>query len=472
MTFLMQKVKRFLLSRNTVISLICAVGISCVVGSTIPQVAGQTPQFFEEWKAESPRIYHFIDLLQFNRVYTSAWFLILVALIALSLSYSIYHQSKVLIKSKRPAQREITEHSFKDFLSLRIVHWSGVRVDGLAHVIKEVFEAKGYRPYLMADESKYFVFGKNRAGRWGNVIFHTGLLFCIAAALYGLALQKRGFIQLKETSAFQGNDEDWTAKTLGVFAGDFNLGFQIVLNKFSPVYWENDKVKDLKSSLTLVDTKGSASQFALSPVSPVDINGTRVYQSNYYGYALGFVMQKEDGNKVFCDFLLNAPGKKDEAFVGKTDFPSTDYMIEMEFHPNLIKPSFYATLPGVDLTVTENGEQRFKGRVLFSQRARLNKDSLAFVRIRYWTGLNFVRNYGMPLVYICFALITLGSILIFVLPYKEICVKIAQEGDDVRVHIGGQTKRYGALFSLEFKVLAERLEGLLGEHGKHSVAQV
>ena len=149
MTPLMQKVKRFLLSRKTVISLICAVGISCLVGSTIPQITTKSPQFFEQWEAGSPGLYYVIDLLQLNQVYTSAWFLILIVLVALSLAYSIYYQLKGLTKSKGPAQREITERSFKDFLSLRLVQGSRQRDGGQAGVPPEERRAsRGQRSVL------------------------------------------------------------------------------------------------------------------------------------------------------------------------------------------------------------------------------------------------------------------------------------------------------------------------------------
>lgn len=467
---LMQKVKRFLLSRKTVISLICAVGISCIVASIIPQITRKAPQFFEAWKANSPKLYYVIDLLQINQVYTSTWFLILIAIIALSLVYSVYYQSKALIKSKEPAQRKITERSFKDFLALILVQGSGVRDQGLAHVIKGVFKVRGYRPYLAIEESRYFLFGKNRAGRWGSVVFHLGLLICILAALYGLAFQKRGFVQLKQADTFQGKDEDWQAKSLGVFAGNFDPGFQVYLNKFAPSYWENDQIKNLESSLTITDTKAESRQFVLSPAGPIRFEGTKVYQSTHYGYALGFILKKEGGEEILTDFLLDIPRKKDKPHEGKMDFPTTDYILDMKFYPNLIEPSFYATLPGVDLIVTEKGKQCFKGRVFLSQRAGLNnKDSLKFVRIRYWTGLTFVKNCGMPLVYCGFALSTLGAFLIFMLPYKQVYLKVTEDGNNVQISMGGRSNRYKALFSEEFKELAEDLEKELGKHGNDSV---
>ncbi|MBW2605837.1 MAG: cytochrome c biogenesis protein ResB, partial [Deltaproteobacteria bacterium] len=258
--------------------------------------------------------------------------------------------------------------------------------------------------------------------------------------------------------------------SLGVFAGNFDPGFQVYLNKFTPSYWENDQIKNLESSLTITDTKGEAREFLLSPAGPIRFEGTRIYQSTHYGYALGFLLKQEAGKGVLTDFLLDIPAQKDKPLEGKIDFPITDYILNMKFYPNLIEPSFYATLPGVDLIVTEKEEQRFKGRVLFSQRARLNnKNSLKFIRIRYWTGLTFVRNYGMPLVYCGFALSTLGAFLIFMLPYKQVYLKVTEEGNNVQISVGGHTKRYGALFSEEFKELGEDLEKELGKHGNDSV---
>lgn len=454
-------IKRFLLSPKTVISLICAVGVSCVIDSTIPQITGKPPQFFEAWKARSPEVYYVIELLQLNQVYTSIWFLVLAALIALCLIFSIYYQSKVLIKSGGPVKRDITQSSFKDYFAIESVYSSELGVGRLADEIKEIFKDRGYRPCLITEGSRYFIFGKNRWGRWGGVIFHVGLLFVIIAAFYGLAFQKRGFVQLIRTDTFQGKDKDWVVKSLGVLAKDFDLGFKVYLNKFTPTYWENDQIKELESGLTIIDDKGEAKEFSLSLRNPIHFKGTRIYQSRYYGYSPGFILKREGYNPVITHFLLDAPGKKDKPFAGKMDFPTTEYILNMKFYPDLIEPSFYATLPGVDLTVTEKGEERFKGRVLFSQRAWLGKDTLTFAQIHYWTGLTFVKNYGMPLVYLGFALSTLGALLIFMLSYTEIHLKVIEEGDHISLYMGGQAKRYKAIFSEEFKEIAEKLEKTL-----------
>ena len=454
-------IKRFLLSPKTIISLISATVFFSVIGSIIPQLAEKPPKFFEAWKANSPKIYYVIDLLQLNQVYTSIWFLALVALITLSLIFSLYYQLKALIKTGKPGQRTISQSSFGDYVTFELDNSLAVGTESLFDKTKEILKHNGYRLHLVNEEDRYLVFCKNKMGRWSSVIFHAGLLVVIMAGLYGLAFQKRGFVQLIQTDTFQGRDKDWTVKRLGLFAGKFDLNFQTHLNSFVPAYWDNDLIKEMESSLTITDAKGESKDFSLSLRNPANFNGTRIYQSTHYGYSLGFVLEREGKDPVITQFLLDAPGKKDKPFVGKMDFPTTDYILDMKFYPNMIEPSFYATLPGADLTVMEEGKKIFRGKVLFTQRAWLGKDSLTFAQIHYWTGLTFVRNYGMPLVYAGFALGTLGALSIFMLSYKEIHLKVVEEGDHVRLYMGGQARRYKALFSEEFKEMAKRLEKLL-----------
>jgi hypothetical protein len=215
----------------------------------------------------------------------------------------------------------------------------------------------------------------------------------------------------------------------------------------------------------MIDEKGEAGEFSLSRGKPIHFKGTRIYQSRVYGYALGFVLKSEDGREHLTNFFMKAPDKKDQPFARKTGYPGTDYILDMKFYPDLTEPSFFVTLPGVHLIVTEKGEQRFKGRVLFSQRARLSENTLTFGQLSYWTELVFVKNDGMPLVYCGFALGTLGALLIFMLPYKQVHVKVAEEGDHIRISMGGRAKRYEALFSEEFKGIAERLEKALQYFG-------
>jgi hypothetical protein len=95
---------------------------------------------------------------------------------------------------------------------------------------------------------------------------------------------------------------------------------------------------------------------------------------------------------------------------------------------------------------------------------------MTFATIHYWTGLIFNRDFGISLVYSGFALGTLGAVLMFMFPYKEVHLKVAEEGGYIHVSVGGRTRRYEALFSEELKGIAQRIEKELERHGNHTVA--
>ncbi len=96
------KIKKFLTSPKTVITLIIITLGACLIGFFVPQITDKSPSFFEQWKEKNIYTYRFVDRLQLNRVYTSYWFLTLVVLITISLGYSLYLQVKKNIRHKSP----------------------------------------------------------------------------------------------------------------------------------------------------------------------------------------------------------------------------------------------------------------------------------------------------------------------------------------------------------------------------------
>lgn len=447
-----RQIQRFLLSRATILFLIGSVGVSCLIGSLTPQMGRKGPRFFAAWQAESPRVYFLVDLLQLNHIYTSIWFLILIAVVALSLSYSIYYQTKGLIEFKTGAPG-----SFESSFSISV----SKTAPGFAAKIRQAFQGAGYRPCLPGG-GEDLIFEKNRWARWGSVIFHLGLFCIIIAAIYGLAFQKRGYVHLARGDTFSGRDQDLIARDCGVLAAVFDLGFRVRLNDFAPAYWETDQIKELSSGLTLFD-KDREMKYVLSMGKPVRFKGIDIYQSFDYGYVLTFVLESKGAEPVVSHFFLDAPGRKDKPFTGGfVGESATDYTLDMKFYPNLIEPSFYVTLPGVDLIVKKNGKVEFDGRVLFSQQARVaNGDTFTFVGINYWSALSFVKNYGIPFVYLGLLLSVTGAFLIYVFPYKRVYLKIREDSDSFQIAMGGRANRYQAIFSEELKEIGARLKKML-----------
>ena len=136
----------------------------------------------------------------------------------------------------------------------------------------------------------------------------------------------------------------------------------------------------------------------------------------------------------------------------------------MKFFPNLIEPSFFLTLPGMDLTVTEKETVLFKGRVLFGQRAGIGNDALKFTQVHYWSGLAFVRHSGTTLVYFGFLISSIGAFFIYFLIPKKVFVTVKRVENDTVVNIGGHAGKYPVLFADEFEKIGKDIRaGLRGK---------
>ncbi len=84
-----------------IITLIILTLIATFIGVFVPQVGDKSPSYFREWEFTSPKTFYIVNLLQFNRVYTSVWFLALVSIIGISLSLTIWDQGSAALKAHK-----------------------------------------------------------------------------------------------------------------------------------------------------------------------------------------------------------------------------------------------------------------------------------------------------------------------------------------------------------------------------------
>lgn len=429
------------------------------IGVMVPQVGDKSPSYFNEWKLTSPKTFYIVNLLQFNRVYTSIWFLALVSIIGISLSITVRDQGFAALKAHKYRGRPIPPETFKNFSTLTSPGTG--ELTNTSDTIKGVLRSNGFKVcHEDGDGLVTLVFSKNGIGRWGGVIFHAGLLFMIVAALYNLAFHQRGFAQIIETETFAGRNTDWLSSDHGLLAKDFNPGYQIYLKRFIPTYWENDRIKGIQSELTLID-ETDTKDVVLSVSSPVRYKGVTLYQSLDYGYTLTFILTQQTGQQIVTHFSLDKSTRKDKPLIGKSDFPMTDYVLNMKLYPNLFEPSFYLFYPGVDLKITGKDNILFKGMVPFGQQVSFDGNTLNFAQIHYWSGISFVNSSELTLVYIGFTISTIGAFLIYFLIPKEMHVKIAGEGNMMVVKVGGHARKYQTLFADEFDKICQDIKSSL-----------
>jgi cytochrome c biogenesis protein len=431
------KLKKFLISPKTIISLIILTLIACLIGFLVPQIADKSPSFFETWQEKNIYTYRFVTRLQLNRVYTSYWFMALVVMMATSLSYTLYLQIKRSLLYGREQRIVDKEHSTQ-------------RVNE----IRNVLGRRRYREQGFLANSNKLIYSKNALGRWGSVIFHLGLLLIILSAVLVLCFQKRGFVPLIEGDVFDGQDSGFLVKNSGLFAGRFNTGFETYLSKLDHTYWENGSSKFLESAVEFKkDTETVKSRVSIN--NPLLIDGTRIYQSDDYGYALSFILKRPSGEEVVSHFNIDRAANVNKYAVGKTAFPMSPYILEIKFLPDLSRKSFYLKNPIVHLSVYKGLNPVFSGLVPPGNAVKISDDVLYFSGVRYWSGLIFVHNFGVFIAYVGFGVIILGATIMFMLPYKEIHITVHPERQSLDV--SGSTKRYNALHKEEINEILEEI---------------
>ena len=443
-------IKRLLLSPRTTILLLLIFLAACVAGLTVPQITEKSPSYFDSWKENNIYTYRFVTRLQLHRVYTSIWFLLTIGLTLVSLGYSLYRQIQKNRGLRTPA---LNPGERREDLSVVC------RKRNYPDAIRRLFRKKGYRIRETGTGGDKIIFFKNSFGIWGSTVLHTGIFLVILSAFFVFAFQKRGFVQVIRGETFSGRQADFLVVDLGFFSDTFSTDFSTSLLLLNHEYHDNDKVKKLQSIVTVYDNEEMSRRAVISPSEPLDFKGTRIYQSYNYGYTLSFMINKHDGKEVGAHFNLDMTEKKEKPLVGKTDFPTTPYIFEIKFHPDIQNKSLHITKPIVHLKISDmiTRDTLFKGLLLPKQSVHVNDDSVSFIGIREWSGLIFTHNPGMSLSYPGFALIIIGAVVMFGFPYKEVCTCIKKNDGERIISAYVHTMRYPATLKEEVGDILEHL---------------
>nr|MBF0223193.1 cytochrome c biogenesis protein ResB [Desulfobulbaceae bacterium] len=409
-----------------------------LLGLVIPQTAFRSQGYFESLKSANPFFYRFIDLLQLNHVFSSIPFLIIIFLLYLSLFITLWEQWKKQLRFLHTNKKSVPVGLKEDSISFQVTNNAR---EAIPADIKQVMAGYGFtcQTELTEHDFLHLVFAKHMKSRWGVFIFHLGLFILLNAAIYGLFKHQRGFVPLMEGETFIGQDGDWLVPSNGPLAERLTFPFNVRLNKFKVAYWDNDQEQQMHSQLLFSDDNGNiVSKNEISVSSPIEHGGVSFHQSQDFGYALTFALHTNDAKPIVSHFILDAVGDKSKPLTGKSDYPNTGYIFKMRFFPDISRPSFSLIQPGVDLTILENKDIQFEGRLLLGQTINFDDNILTFLDVRPWSGIIAIRGYVLPGVYLSFLLIVIGMVLMYLLPTKQIYIGYSCSGNGCQFQINGK----------------------------------
>lgn len=248
---ILKKVYKYIASMKFAIILLIVVAIACVIGSLVPQ--GE--QFAQYRDSYSERTAAFILAFHLDDVFHSWWFIVLVALLCLSLLLCNLTRVRALILRTKNAKDP----------SHAISETPTAAVSGVADPEAVFRRMRFFRPVRTTVDGKELLFGyRNRLGFWGAWVCHIGIVLIVL----GYAL---GQMTLFSTEVYG---------TPGQTKPVENTPCEITIEDFRIERSETGFIEQYVSTLTVKNTETGETQRGTSSVNhPAVLEGYKFYQT-------------------------------------------------------------------------------------------------------------------------------------------------------------------------------------------------
>jgi len=301
---------------------------------------------------------------------------------------------------------------------------------------------------------------RGSVSRLAAPVIHLGVMFILAGGLVGGHFGFSTVIQVPEGNVSEVPQRD----------------FKLRLEDFRIEYAPSGRVKDYFSTLTVLEGDTATLTKTIEVNKPLRYGGVGVYQSSYGEYprrvaaaririassdtTIGLVVPFRESTEV-----PGIPGLKVEA----VDY-AADFRIELPSR-EVTSASWEPRNPAIEVRVSDHGEEVFDDWVfLYHPSMHEKPDSKYRVRFvgyepAFYSGLQVASNPGLPLIWIGFALVSVGLLPLLTALRDERVWAVVSAGPTPgmsEVLIAGRVHRGGGGWKPRFASLVSRWKkGLL-----------
>lgn len=447
----------FLKSVKLAIVLIALLTALIVAGMVIPQ-ANLKPALYAQWWASHPGVAVVVQRLGLDHTFTSWWFLAVVGLFFVNTLACTVDQAvnawRLAWSSRsgglQPAGAG-TSAGYPEEIATSVLH-------GRRYVVR------GWD--YPAEGTWVFLAEKNRAGYWGSVIFHAGLLLIILGVVYGSLGRFEGVMLLTEGERRVEGHGEYIHLEEGPAFAEAHPGFEVGLERVRHFPPTQKTPAGMTSGLTL-----DGKPFQLGQQAPLVYRGFRIYQDRFgdavslesdpgrgapLQFTAGLLDQiTTDGSKVSRGSLV-IPGTAVRARL--TLYADAALKDGKLFASSLVlkRPLLRVILEG------STGARLFQGDVKAGQGIHAAGLKLTFTGASYWLALRIRRDPGQDMIFAGFGVVLLGLILLYFLIPRKIWVEIKPgSGPDCRdgwqVSVRGSAPRHSDLLEAELEEIRRKL---------------
>ncbi len=479
---------RFLGGYRLTLSLFMLLGFFAALGSFIPQ-GDDSGKIADLYGAKA---LYWAQVLGADEIYRSAWFILVLALMALNLILVTWLRVPHVWKIAKAADATLLKDPLVPKTAFQAV-WITEK-SPLEALEAARYALQGEFPVLASQEgpSKRVLIGeRHRLSLWAAHIVHVGLLLLLFAGAVKVLAGSNRYFSIKEGESSEVQREivrfGFWMEPLQLPGFDFALklprlyehlkvkeDFKLALDKFDVQYYEKSAAPKLfRSDVRILRGDKTERAASIQVNDPLEVDGTLIYQSSY-GY---------DG-LYSAHFELDLPGLKDRLDViapyqKRTPLLNTGWELEVtDFYPD-------ATMAGPGKLVNLSGDLNNPAiRVKFYQHGRERAHtwfvySVPDIQMTHIEGLKLVgktvdpipytvlqanHDAGVPYAAAGAALVVFGTFAAFYLFYHKAWVLVEPlPNGGSRVQMAGFVRRNKIVFQRVFDRLQERLSEKLGE---------
>ncbi len=327
---IIDKIWNFFSSVKVGVWLILITLVASAVGTILPQemyIPQTMPaeQYYQDQYGWVGKLYF---QLGFNNLYSSWWYLLLMALIGVSLVICSLDRVIPLYKALK-AQRVTRHEGFLNRQRLFAISKNVIEADSLSKV-KEHLKA---RRYHIREENGDLLAEKNRFSRWGPYINHIGLIIFLIGGMLrfipGMYVDKVMWIREGETKVIPETNGEYFVTNNQFIKQDYNKNkdnkaFEATIDRVGMI------PKNYQSNVTLYQTaEGTITgekpdlkkvkDYQIRVNHPLTFNGYSLYQVDYKLDELNtmtFTFINKQTNQPYGDLTINLFDPKEKYDLG------------------------------------------------------------------------------------------------------------------------------------------------------------
>jgi cytochrome c biogenesis protein len=393
------------------------------------------------------------DRLGLFTVFSSPWFLLLMAVLTLSIVCCTLDRTPKLWRSVRDVRVEQPEGFFDPRLEHRAVMTAPV-VGGAEQPVEAAFRASRLRVRRVrsADGATTWIYGdRNQHNKLATLLTHAGLvLFLVGGAVTVAA----GF----ETVVFVAEGQSAPIRSVGTPG---NL--MVKVDDFDAPRRADGSFADFATILTVFRDGAAVARKTIRVNDPLAVDGY-VFHQNTFGPAVDLTIRDAAGGLAWSGNIILA-GQVAERPQGFLTIPGTSVGLVVVLD-RAADGGERVVLQGVGppSVAGEGGETLFLATLPVggaTDRSISADHEIAVAGIGSWSGLVVKNDPGQPLIWIAFGLLISGLVLTFYFPRRRAWARI----EDGRVALAFLADRYVDR-DHEFERLRERVSDAFGEAGR------